>query len=557
MNVARPTKTTATFTAEFGHEFEVKRSDWLRRRLLWFTGIFSAINIVGMLGTIVFLLFAQSFSSQVDAANVGPLVYLAVVLQFLSGVPYVVAFWIALRKHLSRASLLGVAFWTIVATGGIALISAPIGAEIGEQIARQAAAQQGEASEPSAETLTDDHQASGDSTPEDTDRTTSDPIADPSADESSGPRISTSFNPSQGPVSVKGSSSQSKAAGVAVQILAIHFVACLFLPWTVRECYRPIWPLVILNALILLIYIQGEFVITALFIALSPLMGAPGALVCWLKQHRFRKKFHYGALRRRHSAMHQELSEAQRLHEALLPPKITNGPVRFDYAYEPMRQIGGDFLFCHRFPGVTDGEADAEPLSIVIIDVTGHGIPAALTVNRLHGELGRLFAEEPDIGPGDVLTALNHYVHITLALHSVYATVLCLRVDPSANVLRWASGGHPPAFVRMADGRLDRLDSTAFVLGACAGDDFDASEQHTPLMPGDKIIAYTDGATEARDNLGRMLRVEGLQGLVLASVNEQAGDTSLVWRIMERLQAQRFGPAADDTLIVEVSRPTL
>jgi serine phosphatase RsbU (regulator of sigma subunit) len=167
----------------------------------------------------------------------------------------------------------------------------------------------------------------------------------------------------------------------------------------------------------------------------------------------------------------------------------------------------------------------------------------------------RLFAEEPAITPGEVLTALNRYVHLTLANHSVYATALCVQVDPARGQLRYASGGHPPAFLRTVDGRFDRLDSTAFVLGACFGDDFDANEAVRTFTPGDTLVLYTDGATEARNEKGRMLTVDGFQALLARVEPRAVAEGGWAGALLHAVERYRFGPAADDTLVVEIYRP--
>jgi serine phosphatase RsbU (regulator of sigma subunit) len=192
-------------------------------------------------------------------------------------------------------------------------------------------------------------------------------------------------------------------------------------------------------------------------------------------------------------------------------------------------------------------------VSVVLLDVTGHGIPAALTVNRLHGEMERVFAENPEIAPGEVLRLLNRYVHLTLATHSIYVTAMCVRVDPGRSLIEYASGGHPPAFIRAVDGTIEELTSTAFVLGACPAEAFDAGERELRFGPGDTLIAYTDGAIEATAEDGRMLRIEGLRRLV-ASVNSQRPDDWPI-RLREQVAAYRDGPPADDTLFLTLHRP--
>ncbi len=264
---------------------------------------------------------------------------------------------------------------------------------------------------------------------------------------------------------------------------------------------------------------------------------------------------------------------------------MTTGPLRFTYRYEPMRQIGGDYLYARLCPsdsgpdagshagregGAGDGTSNSSgggALSVVVLDVTGHGIPAALTVNRLHGELERVFAETPTVSPGEVLRLLNRYVHLTLANHSVYVTALCLKFDCGTGQLSYASGGHPPAFLRAVDGTIHQLQSTAFVLGACADADFNSDPVTMAFGPGDAVIAYTDGAIEARDKHGRMLGVQGFLKLV-ASLPGNTGTvgvpsaapvmtvSSRVWSemLLNAVESHRDGPPADDTLVIEVMR---
>lgn len=285
----------------------------------------------------------------------------------------------------------------------------------------------------------------------------------------------------------------------------------------------------------------------------SPLIGVPGVALCWLRQSRRFETYKLRFFQSRYGEVRRELIDARKIHEALFPAPMVDGPVRFTYVYEPMRQIGGDYLYaCWTRSSAADGE-DRATLSVVLMDVTGHGIPAALTVNRLHGELQRVFAEQPDIGPGEVLRLLNRYVHLTLATHSVYVTALCLRVDPARDVLEYASGGHPPAYLRAVDGTIDELSSTAFVLGACAHADFHPDAAVRRFGPGDALIAYTDGALEARGVDGKMIGIAGMRRLVASGRPDAAeGWAPSILRAVER---HRFGPPADDTLVVEVVRP--
>ncbi len=523
---------TATVTSDFREEFEAERLSWLRRRFLWYTGINGGLGIFSVLAAL--FLFTQ------DLSGVIVLTMIAVFLNTLGAAFYIGCFLVVRQsdRPFRRERLVRLVFWLIVANGLLQLPASIIGnrisAEIQENQRTRLAADNPEIVDESPIVDTSAEIVPVESDSDAGNSTESEPVAEAlkQPDSQTTLRLGTQF---------------------LVSVFVTHLLASLFIPWTPREAIRPLVPLLTLFAVITLAFGEGSFLLRLVLVIASPLIGLPGILWCSWRASRFRDRFHSRVLRRSYREMKRELVDARRIHEDLFPAQITDGAVHFIYRYEPMRQIGGDFLYAHRFPGV-DGE-DNEPLSIVMIDVTGHGIPAALTVNRLYGELERLFAEEPDIRPGDVLTALNSYVHFTLATHSVYATALCLRIDPDLDILEWASGGHPPAFLRSVDGRIDRLDSTAFVLGACHGRDFQDGQESAPFKRGDTLIAYTDGAIEARNAQGRMMGLEGFQRLIATLRPDPGEENGWASAVLRSVDQHRFGPPADDTLIVELFRP--
>jgi sigma-B regulation protein RsbU (phosphoserine phosphatase) len=261
---------------------------------------------------------------------------------------------------------------------------------------------------------------------------------------------------------------------------------------------------------------------------------------------RYERAFFY----KRYREVKRELVDARRIHESLFPTQVIDGPVRVHYKYEPMQQIGGDFLYVHR------PDERPDQLSVVLLDVTGHGVLAALTVNRIWGELRRIFAEHPSIAPGNVLHLLNRYAHLTLAPYGVYLTAKIVRIDTGNDMLEYASGGHPPAFLYREDGSLVELESTAFVLGACPDADYVPDPKQLPMHAGDVLLLYTDGMNEARGLSGRLLGLDGLRKIIneVGSSHPHLGE----WpdRIFSRMEAFRAGAPADDTILVEVSRPS-
>jgi len=338
-----------------------------------------------------------------------------------------------------------------------------------------------------------------------------------------------------------------------------HFIACCVFPWTLRQALVPIAVVLGISSASHLL-IEGTGPVGTLVLAgFVLLFNTPALAISSFRHNQRLAKSTNRFLSSRYGKLRQELAYARQVHESLFPAPVMKGAIRFSYRYEPMRQIGGDYLHTHH---THDRESGDENFSAVLIDVTGHGIPAALTVNRLHGEIDLRFAEDPDIGPGELLAHLNRYINLTLSKHSIFATAMCLRVEPGRDVLRYASGGHPPAFVRSVDGTVRDLEPTTFVLGATGDREFAPDEREIAFHPGDSLIAYTDGATEARAMDGSMLRVEGLRRLIAgAHPMGGAGDAEALqghWseRIIREVTTHRGGlPTEDDTLAIEIYRP--
>jgi serine phosphatase RsbU (regulator of sigma subunit) len=271
-------------------------------------------------------------------------------------------------------------------------------------------------------------------------------------------------------------------------------------------------------------------------------------LICWYRYSRLRERVELGFLSRRVREVEHELSFARRVHEKLFPRPIDDGPIRFDFRYRPMRQIGGDFIDVHRDP--TTGA-----LTVVMIDVTGHGIAAALAVNRLHGEMKRVLASSAGASPAKLLAALNSYVHLTLADESVFATAIVMRIDPASRRLTYASAGHPPLILcraSRANGRVELLDSTAMMLGAVPPEAYETDEQATTLESGDLVLLYTDGALECRDAHDHQLGIAGIRNVVES--NKRCDDPAAALdALLIAIDNHRAGEPEDDTLIAAVA----
>ncbi|MEM7229557.1 MAG: PP2C family protein-serine/threonine phosphatase [Planctomycetota bacterium] len=199
-----------------------------------------------------------------------------------------------------------------------------------------------------------------------------------------------------------------------------------------------------------------------------------------------------------------EFTRARIVHDAMFPKPFDVGHIAFEYQYEPIAEIGGDYVHIHVCK-------ESGKIYLTLLDVAGHGLAAALTVNRLFGELERIRAENPHAQPHDVMLLLNRYINLTMSRHSLFATGMCMSLDPSSGTLTWVNAGHPPSLLRTTDGGVRDLETTCMLLGVQNPNDFEPNEQQIAMHPGDVVIAYTDGVIEARSPAGEQFGMDRLR----------------------------------------------
>ncbi|MEW5701098.1 MAG: PP2C family protein-serine/threonine phosphatase [Candidatus Zixiibacteriota bacterium] len=189
------------------------------------------------------------------------------------------------------------------------------------------------------------------------------------------------------------------------------------------------------------------------------------------------------------SELEQELSLAGQIHRALLPQQIAGIP-GLEVAVRSLaaRVVGGDYY--DFLPSTSSGWT-----RIVIGDIMGKGLPAGLVMSNLQGAL-RILAEEIE-PPAALVTRLNRWLCHNIPV-TKFVSLACVSVGPPVEGIvpvRYTNAGHCPPILLRADGDVTLLDATVTVIGV--HEDFTYTEGQTALAPGDWLVLYTDGVTEA------------------------------------------------------------
>jgi phosphoserine phosphatase RsbU/P len=191
---------------------------------------------------------------------------------------------------------------------------------------------------------------------------------------------------------------------------------------------------------------------------------------------------------REQSAHHRrEERDALLIQRALLPAALPrNGTFQVAGSWQPASGFGGDCYDATLFT--------PETLGVSIADVAGKGLPAALLMSSLQAAV-RAFAVESTPPPA-ICASVNRLLCGQM-IAGRFATMCVLRLDRTRSSLAYANAGHNPPLLVHADGTFDRLTEGGTVLGVFPETTYSGGE--VALTSGDRLLLFTDGITEARD----------------------------------------------------------
>jgi serine phosphatase RsbU (regulator of sigma subunit) len=247
--------------------------------------------------------------------------------------------------------------------------------------------------------------------------------------------------------------------------------------------------------------------------------------------------------------LHSEMNLARRVMQGLLPPAppALDG---FEIAvfHEWSRDVSGDY---HDFISLGDGR-----WGLVIADVVGHGMAAALLVSALRASLASLAGLE--LAQRAIFRRANRFLR-DVSTHdrdasTFYATVFYTVLDVPSRRLIYVNAGHPPPLLVRSHGQVERLEEGGIPLGMF--DDPHYYEGFARMHPGDVLALYTDGITEAEATDETPFGTERLARVLQDTRTDDAA--SIRDAVMNGRQCFAPGPRLDDeTLVIikAIARP--
>jgi serine phosphatase RsbU (regulator of sigma subunit) len=205
-------------------------------------------------------------------------------------------------------------------------------------------------------------------------------------------------------------------------------------------------------------------------------------------QSLLRLKSTHDLLYKKNMIIQKEMEAAKKVQQFIIPdnfsfikyPKITG-------RYFPMEDIGGDFFDCYPLP---DGN-----VGILIADVTGHGIPAALIVTMTK-MIFSIYAPQYK-STSELLLKVNTEIKKML-LDNQYITAFYLIYEREKGIIRYTNAGHSrPILFRKSKNGICSLDTSGFFIGILNDPQYE--EKASRIEKGDRLILFTDGITESKN----------------------------------------------------------
>ncbi len=236
--------------------------------------------------------------------------------------------------------------------------------------------------------------------------------------------------------------------------------------------------------------------------------------------------------------MSRELDQAAEIQRGLLPRQMPEIPgLQLAGRSAPCRSVGGDYFDFFSLP---DGR-----LAFLVADVAGKGLSAALLMSNLQARVQALMEVEFDVAR--LVTRLNHSLKANTP-DNKFITGFFAILDPRTGSMTFTNAGHnPPALVRNS-GKVELLTTGGPVLGILPNIPYLGG--HTVLAPGESLVMYSDGVSEAPNAAGEEFGEDAVAQIAVACKDRSANETMLEIGRQLRCFLGDLQPVDDVTLLV-------
>lgn len=243
----------------------------------------------------------------------------------------------------------------------------------------------------------------------------------------------------------------------------------------------------------------------------------------------------------RNASLERDLMIAETVQKRFLPQSVPQIPGwEFFAFYQPTFEVGGDYYDFMPLP--------SNRLGIALGDVAGKGVAAALMMAKFSGETRFCVSTEPS--PQLAIEKLNN-VLCEAGIDEKFMTMSLCLLDVEAARVTFCSAGHPPLFLRRADGSVEELgdDISGFPLGIMP--DWQYQQLEVDIHPGDVLVIYSDGVTDARSPAEEIYDSRDQRRLIKRVAESQGGPESVGKSILQDIREFSLGhQQADDITLV-------
>lgn len=236
----------------------------------------------------------------------------------------------------------------------------------------------------------------------------------------------------------------------------------------------------------------------------------------------------YAALLTSRQALAAELAQAADYVVSLMPAPLSGGTITTAWRFFPSAQLGGDSFGYHWL--------DEDTFAMYLLDVCGHGVGSALlSVSAFNAIRSQTLPNTDFRAPEQVLKALNNAFPMENH-NNLYFTIWYGVFDRRTRELRFASGGHPPAFLVSREGTLAQLITANFFIGGLPDSVYRGGTATVP--PGAYLYVFSDGVYEVERPEGGMWSFEELGAYLVQNSLEKNEDIDALYRKMQNYHGQ-------------------